>query len=163
MEDKKAKLDSDDMPTKEEFENLKNELSQSYKNAIDGLQKDKNFCEYVHHSVTEIMRKINDRTIDATIKDIQNLKMKANEDYNKDFIQYDYKENDLNILMKNLNQTIEAIKAKRINKKNFKKYSMTNLKFISEEAKKVINTKNTKLTEIIQKAISLKKKEYPNN
>ena len=163
MEDKKAKLDSDDMPTKEEFENLKNELSQTYKNAIDGLQKEKIFSEYVHHSVTEIMRKINDRTIDATIKDIQNLKMKANEDYNKDFIQYDYKENDLNILMKNLNQTFEAIKAKRINKKNFKKYSMTNLKFISEEAKKVINTKNTKLTEIIQKAISLKKKEYPNN
>ena len=127
------------------------------------MQKEKIFSEYVHHSVTEIMRKINDRTIDATIKDIQNLKMKANEDYNKDFIQYDYKENDLNILMKNLNQTIEAIKAKRINKKNFKKYSMTNLKFISEEAKKVINTKNTKLTEIIQKAISLKKKEYPNN
>ena len=40
---------------------------------------------------------------------------------------------------------------------------MTNLKFISEEAKKVINTKKAKFAEIIQKAISLKKKEYPIN
>ena len=51
------------------------------------------------------------------------------------------------------NKKIESIKAKRINKKNFKKYTTANMKTIIEEINKVTKSKNEKLTEIIQKAM----------
>ena len=45
---------------------------------------------------------------------------------------------------------------KRINKKNFKKYAKSSLQSVLDEGSKVINSKNLKITETIQKAISLK-------
>ena len=109
------------------------------------------------------MEKINVRTIDATIKVIENLKIKANDEYTN-LKEYANEEKELKMFMDNFNQTIESIKAKRINKKNFKKYTTANMKTIIEEINKVTKSKNEKLTEIIQKAINVKQSwsEYLN-
>ena len=162
VEDKKTKIDNDDLPTREEYESVKNQLSQRYKNSIDGFQKDKVFCESLQHSIKEIVNKIDGRTIDATIKVIEDVKIKTNNSY-KSLINHDGKGDDVEIFMNNFNLSIESIKAKRINKKSFKKYSTTNLQSIIEELIQIINSKNVKLTEIIQKAIKVKKMEYPKN
>ena len=162
VEDKKAKIDNNDLPTRDEYESVKNQLSQRYKNTIDHFQKDKVFSESLQHSIKEIVDKIDGRTIDATIKEIEDVKIKTNNSF-KNLINHDGKGDDLEIFMKNFNQTIESIKAKRINKKSFKKYSTTNLKSIIEELSQIINSKNVKLTEFIQKAIKVKKMEYPKN
>ena len=81
----------------------------------------------------------------------------------KNLINHDGKGDDVEIFMNNFNLNIKSIKAKRINKKSFKKYSTTNLQSIIEELIQIINSKNLKLTEIIQKAIKVKKMEYPKN
>ena len=53
---------------------VSSQLSQRYKNSIDVFQKDKVFCESLQHTIKEIVDKIDGRTIDATIKVIEDVK-----------------------------------------------------------------------------------------
>ena len=117
LTEKKPKLDLESIDinnfTKEEYESFKNELGELYETAIDSLKKEKVFSEFIHHYMSEIVKKIDCRTIEATINDVEHLKIKANNSYmNVKLAKFDEKEIDMEILMKNLIKHLNQSKLK---------------------------------------------------